>query len=967
MKSLQGENFDQNRLQFEQWLERRLRSTKQDRLQRQQSTYKIPVVVHVIHNGEPIGTGKNISDAQILSQIAVLNKDFTRLNTDASQTPPEFQSLAGSLDVEFVLAKQDPEGFATNGIVRVQGTQSTWSINDNYKIKSQSYWPAEDYLNIWVCNLSGLLGYAQFPVSNLPGLDNSSDNRWTDGVVIAYNAFGSDDYGSFSLLTKYRKGRTTTHEVGHFFGLRHTWGDDDGECDGSDYVNDTPNQGGNSSGCPTVPQISCGVSSMYQNFLDYTDDACMNLFTINQVERMITVLESSPRRASLLTSHGLSEPMPTANDIGVREIISPLSGECSSVVTPIVDVRNYGSNTVTSTTVSLTVDGVLVESKNFIVNLSPLASTTLNFSPIIFTSGTHTVSYEVVLTNNVTDVSNTNNIINRSVIIPETTLLPITENFNSPPSSWQIVNPDSKTTWQLATAPNADPSNTAMKMDFYNYEDNLGEIDLLITPVFDLTDETVALLLFDVAYARFQDDNDGLKVVVLSNCNADVNQGTVVYDKAGATLETRSPTTNEFVPTRDAHWRNEFIDLSAFAGQSNLQLAFVGINDWGNNLYLDNVTIVTTPLNDVALKEVISPRPVVCSNQITPKILVQNSGTLVTSVKARATVNGQNSVEQTYSGLNLFGGSQVELELPAITLSTGQNTVFIELLEPNGLPDANPSNNTMTIYSVVSDAADIIPIRLTFEEPFEDQWTIINPSGGMNWDTKRIESNTTLFFNAFNNSVIGDESWLVSPVLDFSDAVEASLSFDLSYAFRGNLIDQLQVLVSTDCGLTYTDTLFDESRTELAKGESSNSVWEPSSANWRRVKLDSLDLAGEEQVRIAFVFTNGNSNNIYLDNIEFYVSAKPTTSDFSFVVHPNPFRIYNQDKEPLQITFDLDTKGPVVIEVIDLMGRVLISETPSNVLNQTYRLFVPDIPAGTYVIRAMTDTGIFTDRVIILK
>jgi hypothetical protein len=108
-----------------------------------------------------------------------------------------------------VLARQDPEGLATTGIVRIQGPVSSWSINDNYELKALSYWPAEDYLNIWVCNLTGVLGYSQFPVSGPPGLENSSDNRLTDGVVIAYNAFGSKDDGPFNLLNKYGKGRTT--------------------------------------------------------------------------------------------------------------------------------------------------------------------------------------------------------------------------------------------------------------------------------------------------------------------------------------------------------------------------------------------------------------------------------------------------------------------------------------------------------------------------------------------------------------------------------------------------------------------------------------------------------------------------------------------------------------------------------------------------------------------------------------
>src|SRR5687768_4257349 len=156
----------ENDLQFEQWLnERKLAPNAGSPFRKKSGPYKIPVVVHVIHNGEAIGTGTNISDAQIHSQIKVLNDDFQRNNADAVNTPAEFASLAGSMDIEFILAKRDPEGQHTNGIVRVQGTMPTWTSNDNYELKALSYWPAEDYLNIWVCDITDFLGYAQFPVS----------------------------------------------------------------------------------------------------------------------------------------------------------------------------------------------------------------------------------------------------------------------------------------------------------------------------------------------------------------------------------------------------------------------------------------------------------------------------------------------------------------------------------------------------------------------------------------------------------------------------------------------------------------------------------------------------------------------------------------------------------------------------------------------------------------------------------
>ncbi|MFZ6013617.1 MAG: zinc metalloprotease, partial [Bacteroidota bacterium] len=347
-------NLRETDQKFEQWLLQNKQTTRTQKNTRQQTPpYKIPVVVHVINNGENIGSGTNISDAQILSQISVLNKDYKRLNADASNTPAEFLSVAGSMDIEFVLAKRDPEGQATNGIVRVQGTKAEWLMSDNYELKSLSYWPAEDYLNIWVCNITDYLGYAQFPVSGLPGLENSSTNRLTDGVVIWYKAFGSSDDGAFPLDPKYNKGRTATHEIGHFFGLRHIWGDDGGECTGTDYCNDTPNQTGSSSGCPAHPRTTCSEVNMFQNFLDYTDDACMNLFTQDQVDRMSIVIENSDRRKSLLTSLGDELPSPVANDIGIKTILSPTETQCSADVTPSIEVKNYGNNTITSVRVRL--------------------------------------------------------------------------------------------------------------------------------------------------------------------------------------------------------------------------------------------------------------------------------------------------------------------------------------------------------------------------------------------------------------------------------------------------------------------------------------------------------------------------------------------------------------------------------------------------------------------------------------
>ena len=301
--------------EFENWIQRQM--TVQEELRKRTEPYRIYVVVHIIHNGEPIGQGTNISNAQILSQIDVLNRDFNRQNLDAGNTPGVFLPVAGSMDIEFVLAQTDPNGLPSNGINRVKGDKTSWEYEEDAEFKALSYWPAENYFNIWVCNLNGYFGFTQFPVSSLPGLENSSTNRLTDGVTIKYSVFGSTDYGNFNLEPDYNKGRTTTHEVGHFLGLRHTWGDED-VCGATDYVDDTPEQSLETLGCPSHPQADCSTEKMFQNYLDYTDDGCMNLFTQGQVSRMVVVLENSPRRASLLLT-----PEPTPLEVQFPKIFSP--------------------------------------------------------------------------------------------------------------------------------------------------------------------------------------------------------------------------------------------------------------------------------------------------------------------------------------------------------------------------------------------------------------------------------------------------------------------------------------------------------------------------------------------------------------------------------------------------------------------------------------------------------------------
>jgi hypothetical protein len=675
--------------QFEKWLKQRqvnaaARTTSEDKLY-------IPVVVHVIHRGEAVGVGTNISDEQIVSQIKVLNDDFNRLNADASNTPAEFQSVAGSMTIEFVLAKQDPDGEETNGIVRVRGSRTSWSTSNDGALKATSYWPAEDYLNIWVTNLSStLLGYAQFPVSDLAGLEDADDNRLTDGVVIDYLVFGSIDDGSFDLEDDFNKGRTTTHEVGHYLGLRHIWGDDDGACGGDgDYVSDTPDQSEESSGCLTHPQTTCGVHKMFQNYMDYTDDACMNMFTQEQVNRMITVMENSPRRKTLPESKGLEVP-------------------------------------------------------------------------------------------------------------------------------------------------------------------------------------------------------DG------------------------------------------------------------------------------------TSVRDVALVSITELSPVRCEESATPSLVIRNNGNVdVTSLIVSYSINDGTATTATSSNITGFApGTEMTFTLPSLNFSAGENTLAVTVSKPNGYNDKNTSDNALSKIVVVNTASDVIPLRQNFDASFKDQWTLVNPSGGMNWETISTNYSQSLYFNAAVNQTEGDAAWLVSPVLDFSAATTASVFFDLSYRYLStdgnrNDLDNLQVLASADCGITYDKVLFDESGTSLSVSNDAVNSTPTKAEDWKRNYVNLTTFAGQSNVRLAFVFTNGNGNNIYIDNIEFFVSDDPTPNSVT-----NPFVVYDSDPitpSDFYITFNLAERQSVQYELMDTMGRQIVAQELTDVLNQTYEVNAEHTSTGVYFLRLQIGQNYYTTKVYMGK
>jgi hypothetical protein len=290
----QQEQFKTNTLQKET-----LQAIENNLYQRQSGMQegiiiKIPVVVHVLYHYP----SEKISDAIIQSQIDALNKYFRRRNSDTTNTPAYFRSLAADCEIEFHLATSDSRKRSTNGIIKKYTPIAKWTNDDKMKFSSEmgdDAWDTKSYLNIWVCNLDKFAGYA-----SLPG-----GEAIKDGIVISFKAFGAGNGNA----SGFDQGKTAVHEAGHWLNLRHIWGDTN--C-GDDGVDDTPTQASYTPGCPTTTRVTCGNGphgDMYMNYMDFTNDECINMFSKGQKARMRALFASGGLRSSLLASKGLDKPL----------------------------------------------------------------------------------------------------------------------------------------------------------------------------------------------------------------------------------------------------------------------------------------------------------------------------------------------------------------------------------------------------------------------------------------------------------------------------------------------------------------------------------------------------------------------------------------------------------------------------------------------------------------------------------
>jgi hypothetical protein len=549
-----------------------------------------------VHFGEPVGQGANIAAEQVYSQFEVMNEDFRRmLDTRGFNEDPR----GADTQIEFVPALVDPEGnlLPEPGIHRYQGPLPAYVLEDiDLLIKPATIYDPNRYLNMWTVNFAALLlGYAQFPDPAhgfAMGVGCNTGGADTDGVVQLYSAFGSrEKYPEGTYVNNYDLGRTVTHEVGHWLGLRHIWGD--GGCGVDDFCGDTPEAAASNGRCPTGKE-SCGSVDMIENYMDYTYDACMNIFTNDQTLRMRTVLTKSPRRRELLSSAVHLQPV--ALDAAIIDIVSPKGQRCNGNALPEVLLRNLGQSALTSVTINYQVDAGEVKTYQWSGSLNSGEMELVSLPAISAPDGNHTLTVYTSAPNGGTDARPANDQWRDDFIISSVgEKLDFLEAFEGglfPPSNkWQIENADRCESWSpYSNITGADGGlSTTVFLNYYDY-DAKGSTDGLVLPLLNLNTPEDAALAFDVAYADAGDAQDKLEVLVSVDCGLTYKS---IYSKAGAALATAPQQDGAFYPTAD-QWRRELIDLNNYRS-SQVLVKFVGTNAYGNNIYLDNIYVSGAP------------------------------------------------------------------------------------------------------------------------------------------------------------------------------------------------------------------------------------------------------------------------------------------------------------------------------------------------------------------------------------
>lgn len=906
--------------QEELWLQREIHKYKQRESAKvaagkpKATLLTLPIIFHIITSGSG---ATNVAATWVQRQVDQLNLDYRNL---AGSTNP----VAGDIQIEFCLALRDENNnvLSEPGIHRVTsyGAGPFSSNQMDANVKPGTIWNPNDYVNIWVADLSGgLLGYAQFPSnSTLSGLNTNGGGANTDGVVILNTSLGSvanpNPAGGI-----YGMGRTLTHELGHWLGLRHIWGD--GGCTVDDFCNDTPKSDAANYNCTTTNSCNDGTpdpNDMIENYMDYTNDACMNIFTEDQKTRVRTVMDVATRRASLASSTKCNNLV--ANDAGISSIVSPTGTYCGLTFTPEVTIKNFGNQNLTSATILYNLDGGANQSFSWNGNLSPSATANVTLPSMTSTAGTHVFNVQTSNPNGSADgfAGNDSGSSNFQLTQASAGLaLPFTEGFVAntfPPTNWSITNGGNAITWVRSNSQGTAPSagNSAV-IDNFN-TDITGDVDDLKLPSIDLSSYSTASLTFDVAYARYNATyNDQLDVVLSDDCGQTWN---VVYSKASSTLATDPDQTTGY--TAPSTWRNETINLTPYVGSNKVDIAFRNISGYGQFLYIDNINITGQSTSPTASFTASSLN--ICSgSSVTFTNTSSNASTYAWSfgpgaVPATATGAGPHTVNYSNTGsynvtLTIDGGTDVSTQ--TVTVSNGNTPTILV-------------NGTASSGSVQFCANQ--PISLT--------------ASSIAGDTYQWQNN--------GNNVASGSSF--TPITNGTYTVISTSSAGCTATSTSTVVTIYSLPTVTQTPIS--EVCLNEAPISLSGGSPAGGSY---SGNGVTNNTFDPNAAGIGTHTITYSYTDGNGciGSASVNVIVVGCNGLSLLEGIKFLIYPNP--------TSNEVNIESDGVNMDYIEIYDLAGKLILEE---NVNKKSVKVDVNSLSSGVYNLRIYSVGGLINYRLI---
>jgi hypothetical protein len=678
---------------------------------------------------------------------------------------------------------------------------------------------------------------------------------------------------------------------------------------------------------------------------------------VQQCTRMDNALNNSPDRVGLKTSNGCQPAIAPPNDAGILSI-SPFNGAfvCSPGITPQVVLFNAGSNALTSVNITTTVNGIPQPPFVWSGNLAPNTQTTVTLSATNVIAGNNTIQVATSLPNNVADGNPSNDVQSSTVTFSTPINIPVVQGFEStlfPPANWLLVNPDNDFTWERVSPGKA--SLGAMFINNYDDDGTENRDDLRSFPI--QTNGAQALKLdFDLAHKYYPVTgyHDTLTVLVSGDCGTTFQ---TVYKKWGSDLATAGSDQNSYLNPQASDWRTENITISgSVLSSGNIVVAFRNTSMFGNNIFIDNINIISPDPRDLQVVNIISPSALHCTNSITPQVEIKNqSPETVSSFKVGYRLDDGTINMQTFN-TPLPGLQNLTVTLSSIPVSPGNRIIKIFTADPvslSGTGDANTSNDTLTKSFAVPGTmpAPFTESFITATFP-PSNWATINPDNGTTWSRHGNGNGNpgSAFVNNFNYGATGQRDLLSLPRINYSGVDSIKLSFDVaasSYNFPGMSMDTLEVIVTTDCGNSFT-TVYKKWGAELStiNPVQSAEFFPMNAAQWRNEKIDLSDYVTNSPLLVLFRMTNNNENNVFVDNVNINTISLPAIlKSRGYMVYPNHFStgftVWHY-RQPSTLAY---------INIYNALGQVVWSKTYSGNADILFNIDLGNRTKGMYIMK----------------